>query len=74
MGILSIGSDFFGLDIGTTAIRVVQMRGGRNKVLVNYGSIEIDSKISRSDSNADQTAKIPPGVSVSRMFANPASE
>ncbi len=54
MGLLSIGSDFFGLDIGTTAIRVVQMRGGRNKVLVNYGSVEIDSRISRSDSNADQ--------------------
>lgn len=54
MGILSIGSDFFGLDIGTAAVRVVQMRGGRNKVLVNYGSLAIDPKISRSDSNADQ--------------------
>lgn len=54
MGIFSIGSDFFGLDIGTSAIRVVQMRGGKNKVLVNYGAIEIDPKISRSDSNADQ--------------------
>jgi type IV pilus assembly protein PilM len=54
MGLLSIGSDFFGLDIGTTAIRVVQMRGGRNKVLVSYGSLEIDPHISRSDSNADQ--------------------
>lgn len=54
MGLLSIGSDFFGLDIGTTAVRVVQMRGGRNKVLVNYGSVEIDPRISRSDANADQ--------------------
>jgi len=54
MSILSIGSDFFGLDIGTSAIRVVQMRGGKNKVLVNYGSIDIDPKISRSDSHADQ--------------------
>ncbi len=54
MGILSIGSDFFGLDIGTTAIRVVQMRGGKTKVLVNYGSIEIDPRISRSDANVDQ--------------------
>lgn len=54
MGILSAGSDFFGLDIGTTAIRVVQMRGGKTKVLVNYGSIDIDPKISRSDSNVDQ--------------------
>lgn len=54
MGILSTGSDFFGLDIGTTAIRVVQMRGGKTKVLVNYGSIDIDPKISRSDANVDQ--------------------
>ncbi|MCA9323515.1 type IV pilus assembly protein PilM [Candidatus Saccharibacteria bacterium] len=54
MGLLSIGSDFFGLDIGTTAVRVVQMRGGRNKVLVNYGSVEIDPRISRSDAHADQ--------------------
>jgi len=54
MGILSIGSDFFGLDIGTSAVRVVQMKGGKNKVLVNYGSVDIDRKISRSDANADQ--------------------
>lgn len=53
MGILSSTSDFFGLDIGTTAIRVVQMRGGKAKVLSKYGSIDIDPKISRSDSNAD---------------------
>ncbi len=54
MGLLSIGSDFFGLDIGTTAIRVVQMRGNKNKVLVSYGSLDIDTKISRSDAHADQ--------------------
>lgn len=54
MGILSTGSDFFGLDIGTTAIRVVQMRGGKSKVLVTYGSLDIDPKLSMSDSNADQ--------------------
>ncbi len=54
MGLLSIGADFFGLDIGTSSIRVVQMRGGKNKVLTNYGSIEIDPKISQSSNNADQ--------------------
>jgi type IV pilus assembly protein PilM len=54
MGILSVGSDFFGLDIGTTAIRVVQMRGTHNKVVVAYGSVPIDSRLSQSDSNADQ--------------------
>jgi len=30
------------------------MRGGRSKVLVNYGSVDIDPKISQSDANADQ--------------------
>ncbi len=54
MSILSIGSDFFGLDIGTSAVRVVQMKGGRAKTLVRYGSIDIDPKISRSDSPSDQ--------------------
>jgi type IV pilus assembly protein PilM len=53
MGILTNTSEFFGLDIGTTAIRVVQMKGGKTKTLVRYGSLDIDSKISRSDSNAD---------------------
>jgi len=54
MSILSIGSDFFGLDIGTSAIRVVQMRGGKNKSLVRYGSVDIDTTMSRSDSATDQ--------------------
>lgn len=53
MGILTNTSEFFGLDIGTTAIRVVQMKGGKTKTLARYGSMDIDSKISRSDSNAD---------------------
>jgi type IV pilus assembly protein PilM len=54
MGMLNNTTDFFGLDIGTTALRVVQMRGGKVKTLVTYGSLDIDPKISRSDSNADQ--------------------
>ena len=54
MSILSIGSDFFGLDIGTSAVRVVQMKGGKAKTLIRYGSIDIDPKISRSDAPSDQ--------------------
>lgn len=54
MSILSIGSDFFGLDIGTSAVRVVQMKGGRAKTLIRYGAVEIDPKISRSDAPSDQ--------------------
>lgn len=53
MGILTNTTDFFGLDIGTSAIRVVQMKGGRTKALARYGSLAIDPKISKSDSNAD---------------------
>ncbi len=51
--LLGIG-DFFGLDIGTTAVRIVQLRGGANKSLVRYGSVPVDVKISQSDAAKDQ--------------------
>jgi type IV pilus assembly protein PilM len=55
MGLLSGVSDFFGLDIGTTAMRVVELRGsGPNKVLSKYGYLPIDMKLSMSDSKPDQ--------------------
>ena len=54
MGILSGTTDFFGLDIGTSAIRVVQMKGGKTKVLARYGSVDIEEKVAASDSNVDQ--------------------
>jgi len=55
MSILSGVSDFFGLDIGTTAVRVVQLKGsGPNKTLVKYGYIPIDEKLAASDAKADQ--------------------
>lgn len=48
-------SDFFALDIGTTAVRVVQLRGaGSTKSLVRYGSVPIDAKTAQSDSVSDQ--------------------
>ena len=48
-------SEFFALDIGTTAVRVVQLRGGgTTKSLVRYGSVPIDAKTAESDSAADQ--------------------
>lgn len=52
MSLLSGVSDFFGLDIGTSAIRVVQLNS--SKQLVHYGSLPIDVKTSYSDSKADQ--------------------
>ncbi|HSX44378.1 MAG TPA: type IV pilus assembly protein PilM [Candidatus Saccharimonadales bacterium] len=48
-------SDFFGLDIGTTAMRIVQLSGsGPAKTLVKYGFIPIDSKLSQSEAKSDQ--------------------
>jgi type IV pilus assembly protein PilM len=55
MSLLSGISDFFGLDIGTTAVRMVELRGnGRFKALVKYAYVPIDSKLSLSDAKADQ--------------------
>jgi len=55
MGVLSGVKDFFGLDIGTSAIRLVQLRGnGPTKVLVKYAMVPIESKTVLSDAKADQ--------------------
>lgn len=54
--ILTGGSgDFFGLDIGSTAVRLVELRGkGLPKSLVKYAYVPLDSAMSLSDSKADQ--------------------
>lgn len=55
MSIVSGVSEVFGLDIGTQAIRIVQLGGrGAVKTLHKYGYIPIDIKVSQSDSAADQ--------------------
>jgi len=55
LGILSGVSDFFGLDIGTTAIRIVQLKGaGPTKALDRYGHQEIAGTTALSDAKADQ--------------------
>lgn len=55
MNILSGVSDFFGLDIGTSAIRLVQLGGsGKVKSLIKYAYTPIDAKISMSDSPTDR--------------------
>jgi len=55
MSLLSGVGEFFGLDIGTTAIRLVQLKGGgRVKTLACYGIMPIDSKLAYSDARADQ--------------------
>lgn len=55
MSILSGSGNFFGLDIGTSAVRLVELSGSGNaKSLVRYAYAPIDPKISQSDSRADQ--------------------
>jgi len=55
MGLLTGVSSFFGLDIGTTAVRVVQLRGGGPvKGLLRYAYVPVDSKLVLSDSKTDQ--------------------
>lgn len=55
MSILSGVSDFFALDIGSTAVRVVQLQSsGPLKTLNRYGYIPIDVKTSQSNSATDQ--------------------
>lgn len=54
MNLLSGVSEFFGLDIGSTAVRLVELRGsGPQKSLVKYAYMPIDSKVTMSDAKAD---------------------
>ena len=53
--IISGLSNFFGLDIGSMAIRLVELRGGSGaKALVKYAYVPVDAKLALSDSKADQ--------------------
>jgi type IV pilus assembly protein PilM len=55
MSLLSGVSAFFGLDIGSTALRVVELTGsGPTKSLAKYAYMPIDSQIALSDSKNDQ--------------------
>jgi type IV pilus assembly protein PilM len=55
MSILSGVKDFFGLDIGTTAVRLVELSGGgATKTLEKYAYVPIDAKMAMSDSKTDQ--------------------
>jgi type IV pilus assembly protein PilM len=52
---LSSTSDFFGLDIGTTAVRLVQLHGnGDQKALVKYAYVPLEGNLAVSESKADQ--------------------
>lgn len=54
MGIFTGGNDFIGIDVGSSAIRLVQLRkvGGKYS-LVSFGSAQLPPNISQSDSKLD---------------------
>ena len=55
MGLFVKDTEFFGLDIGSTAIRLVQLRhGGAHPALVAYGSVAVPGSLTTSDSKMDQ--------------------
>jgi type IV pilus assembly protein PilM len=55
MSLLSGVSEFFGLDIGSTAIRLVELHGtGPQRTLVRYAYAPIDGKLAMSDAKSDQ--------------------
>lgn len=55
MSVLSGVSDFFGLDIGATAVRLVELKGsGPSKVLAKYAYMPLEGNISISDAKNDQ--------------------
>ena len=55
MKLFSSVGDFFALDIGTAAIRVVQLKQtGDSWTLIKYGSAPVDIKVASSDAAEDQ--------------------
>lgn len=52
--LLGPAADFFGLDIGSTAVRLVQLRAGNPKALIKYAYVPLDGKIALSESAADK--------------------
>lgn len=55
MTVLSGVSSFFGLDIGTTGIRLVELRGNdATRSLVKYAYVPVEAKLTQSDSKVDQ--------------------
>jgi type IV pilus assembly protein PilM len=55
MGLFVKETEFFGLDIGSTAIRLVQLRrSGEHPALVAYGSVPVPANMASSDAKIDQ--------------------
>ena len=55
MGFFVKDTEFFGLDIGSTAVRLAQLRrGGAHPALVAYGALPVPQNLVFSDSKLDQ--------------------
>jgi type IV pilus assembly protein PilM len=55
MGILESSNDYFGLDLGTTGVRIVQLQGhAGNPALVTYGDADLPFNLALSDSPLEQ--------------------
>jgi type IV pilus assembly protein PilM len=54
MRALSGQSDFFGLDLGTTGIRVVELKGAASKAILHYGHAPLEGTVGLSDAKVDQ--------------------
>jgi type IV pilus assembly protein PilM len=55
MGLFVKDTEFFGLDIGSTALRLVQLRRGSvHPALVAYGALPVPPNLTSSDSKMDQ--------------------
>lgn len=55
MGLLKQETNYFGLDIGSSAIRLVQLRAAGGKpVLVTYGDVKVPAGLTTSDASGDR--------------------
>lgn len=67
MSVLLADSSFVGLDLGTTAIRVVELKlNGASNKLITYGQTPIDSTMASSDSGVDRKRL---GDAIKELFA-----
>jgi type IV pilus assembly protein PilM len=55
MSLITGVGDFFGLEIGGSTVRAVQLKGvGASKALATYGAVDVDERILSSDAATDQ--------------------
>jgi type IV pilus assembly protein PilM len=53
MGLFSKEVEYFGIDVGSTGIRVVQLKRGPRPALITYGHVPVDPRLAASDAPTD---------------------